>query len=405
LKNKLYLFFKLFFYLFRNSKVEFSENFDVLFYCGDGDRQFKHHSTYFSPLIDSIGDELSILGYKTLTVSAPFSLIYNKKAYGNVIDITGKYSRALLLHYCNKLFNFNNSKNYVVEFWTNTLACIEPKIIIGIQPPAELCVASKRRNIWIADLQHGVISGEGYYSFRSYKIYGNNALPDSILCWDLKSFNWVKKNISLNINPIITGNPWFAKFNDTSDKLVKDHIISCLPFFSSLPSNRYNFLVTLQCLEDSHTCYGMPKGLIDFISESGQSYNWLIKPHPLQINNSFRENFKKFVTCKFPNNNIFWDELIEIPLPLILENTNLHFTTHSAVTIEASWFGIKTALLSKNVFQLREYFSFEINNKMAFVLIDSVESIKTWISKNINNIENNKNSINFNYKLLIDKLN
>lgn len=390
-----------------NNKITANKKFDILFYCGDGDRSYYFDSKYFSPLLDSIRDELLKKNYNSITIAAPFSKIYKDKAYGNVIDITVIYIIGLLNYFIfQKLFKKKNKVNSIIEIWLHILNHIKPKIIIGIQPPAELCVSARSKGIWIADIQHGVISGEGYYRFKSYNRYGIDALPNTILCWDLKSYEWIRQNIPYEITPIISGNPWFSKFNNSQDLLVKQNITKSDLFFEKLSSNKKNILVTLQPdIDDGLLLNGIPKGLFNFILRKGNNYNWLLKLHPSQMNDNYIKQFDIFFNNNFSTySNVFWLEPSETPLPLIMNKILLHFTSHSAVTIEASWFGIKTALLSKNKNSLEEYFTYEIKNNLAFIIDDSVFSIESWILENINFQPPKNINLDFNYNILLKKL-
>jgi hypothetical protein len=389
------------------NKINTDKKFDILFYCGDGDRSYNYNSKSYSPLLDSIGDELLKKNYNSITIAAPLSKIYKDKAYGNVVDISFIYIIGLLNYYFfQKIFKGKNKVNSIIEIWSHILNHINPKIIIGIQPPAELCVSARSKGIWIADLQHGVISGEGYYKFKSYNRYGINALPNTILCWDSKSFEWIKHNIPYKITPLISGNPWFTKFNNKQDLLVKQNSIKSDHFFKQLSSNKINILVTLQPgIEDVLLINGIPKGLYNFIIKKGFNYNWLLKLHPSQMNEKFIEQFNiSFIKNFFTYNNIFWREPSEIPLPLMMNKISFHFTSHSAVTIEASWFGVKTALLSENKKSLEDFFTYEIKNKFAYIIDDSAISIEEWIKENINFHPTKKKCIYFNYNILLQKL-
>ena len=113
----------------------------------------------------------------------------------------------------------------------------------------------------------------------------------------------------------------------------------------------------------------MSHELIEFIIDNTNNFNFLLRIHPILIDDNV---FKNKVHEKFQNyNNIDWEYTSNTPLPLILKEIDIHITYSSSLTIEASWFGIKTALLSKDIKLLRDCFNNQINSGDAFLINDS----------------------------------
>ena len=109
-----------------------------------------------------------------------------------------------------------------------------------------------------------------------------------------------------------------------------------------------------------------------------------------------QQNIYIFRNCK----NVFWDDISNFPLPLILKLTDIHLTSFSAVTIEASFFGIKTGLLYGKVDLLHEYFSNEIGNGHAEIINNNYESILKWINLNLKRVKKKNNLHKFDQELL-----
>jgi len=372
-----------------NSKCLFSVNelkkaspSSVMLVCHDVDRGFVWEGMRYAQLLDSINDRLMIFGIDTISVSAPFS----KKAkinYKNPVNVNGLFARTLLFAKLRAFFLIRQQRDSsVIGAWTVLLDRISPKIIIGIQPSVELCIAAQLKGIWVADLQHGILSGEGYYGLEHRNIYDQEGWPSCILCWDHASLRWVEDNIAGFVQASVIGNPWIIRF---INKLEGDKLVVSTPIHPVPPSfGRLKVLVTPQWggQFEQHRPTGLPIGLLNFIKNAGQAYDWWIRIHPVMINNVGRESafgtlMKEFSSCQ----NIYWEHSTELPLPQILTQVDLHFTLSSAVTIEAGWFGIPTALLGDNISEMMVWFGSEIENGSAEIVGSDHDSIAQWINK------------------------
>ena len=116
-----------------------------------------------------------------------------------------------------------------------------------------------------------------------------------------------------------------------------------------------------------------------------QPFDWLIRIHPMMLQPRNRESILAIMEDEFSDlNYVEWENCTNLPLPVVLAQVDLHMTYESAVTIEAGWFGIKTALLSKNVNLLTEWFIDEIRSGTAEIVVDNDEHISAWINNNQN---------------------
>lgn len=350
--------------------------------CHDVDRGFLWEGMRYAQLLDSINDRLMISGINTISVSAPFS----KKTeinYENPVNVNGLMARALLLDKFRSIFlPKHHGSNSAIRAWTVLLDRISPKIIIGIQPSAELCIAAKLKGIWIADLQHGILSGEGYYGLAYRKKFDQTGWPSCILCWNPASLRWVEDNIAGFVRATVIGNPWIIRFINRleSDKLVLS--TSTHPIPNS--RGRLKVLVTPQwgVQFEQHRPTGISIGLLNFIKLSGQAYDWWIRIHPVMLNNGGRESAFSTLEKEFSNYaNVYWEHSTELPLPQILAQVDLHVTLSSAVTIEAGWFGIPTALLGDNISDLMIWLGSEIENGSAEIVKADHDCIAQWIKK------------------------
>ena len=360
---------------------------DVLLVCTDGDRSFIYEGKKYSPLLDSINEKLIKSGIITASLSLPITEIKSNTAYGNVFSINSLIARARIKDSLFRLINEKNHgrNNYLLIAWSKIIEKTQAKIIIGIQPPSELCIAAKLKNICVNDLQHGILSNEGYYGLAYRKPYGQTGWPDYILCWNESSAEWIHKNLDDFIGTKVIGHPWISRFMNpsASDMLVNKYLSS---FSYEKKSSQLIILISLQPAELLYSAnheLGIPLELIKVIKESKGGCQWWIRIHPVMLHGERR--FKTFASLnrEFENcSEVHWNQCTDLPLALVLQNVDLHITSSSAVTIEASWFGIKTALLSKNTDLLKTWLGKEIDNGTAEIIIPECKEINRWINSN-----------------------
>lgn len=364
--------------IFKFNELKKLNKADIILLGNDHDRSFIFKGKMYSQILDSIGYYLKINKLESIHLALPFSKKIGEITYSDVKGINGILIRAKIINKIKRLF-LKNSSNSLIYAWQKILKKINAFYIISVQPPPELCIAAKMQNIIVFDFQHGVLSSEGYYG-NNYRInYGNKGWPDKILCWNKSSSDWVKDNCATEVSTIVLGNPWFIRFEDRS---LDDDIVSSYSLSNFFDSTRPKILISLQWGDnESNTTLGIPLKLFDFIKEKGDDYDWCLRIHPVLLNDSilmskFELSFKGF-------NNVEWISSSFSPLPMVLKNVSLHMTSHSALTIEASWYGIKTALLHDDIKLLSEYFYDQINSGIADIVPAKLYNINQWIIDNL----------------------
>ena len=376
---------------------------DVLLICGDVDRSYLFSQKKYAHLLDSVNELITDSGMRTITIVDPYGKIYGKKAFGEVFCINGLMVRASIkTAILRRLFpQKNNIESPIVNTWVKVIRKASPRVIIGIQPSYELCIAANKENIWIADLQHGILADNGYYGQNCRCEYNNNGWPDCILCWDEISAKWVKDNLGNSVEAKLIGNPWFLRFIEQApfDKLVAE-ASKIIEHKSQAPV----ILVTLQWghgeSDEIHEI-GTSKSLVNFIKNQGIGYTWWIRIHPAQLQETYRQNFLEKIGLEFKDlDNVTWEAPSEMPLPVILRSVDLHITLQSAVTIEAAWFGIKTAILDPNYELNHEYFGQQINMGLASLIPADEYNIQIWINEHLKNMQNSKIGNRLDSKLL-----
>lgn len=372
---------------------------DILLVRHDHDCGYLLENQAYAHLLDSLGDLFRKNGVVIESLATPFSVLTGSKAHGNPRSYNRLHFNTNVLGFLGSLILGRNWKKEwhqkkIKDFSYKLLQRCKPKIIIGIQPDSNLCQAAKYQGIKVYDLQHGVITKDNkYYGYKHLNGIDSSLLPDCYLCWNRNSQNvidtWAKVK---KIETRVIGNPWFSRFlNDNdSDILVKNERKK-----HDAPSERkYRILVTLQwgfykltSTDDTNQIF-MPKGLEDVILKTIDSYDWIVRLHPVQLRGSERKKSIAYLNEVFGNRYAEkWISESEIPLPLLFENVSCHITHSSTVVIEASWYNIPSALIRKDVadYENNNHYEHEISIGIAELICDNQKDIQKWIENKINN--------------------
>ncbi len=371
-------------------------NADVMFICHDDNRGFTWGDLKYAPLTDTIKDRLDRLNVSTISINAPYS-DERQNVYGNPCNINGLMARAeLLSKFKSVIWSKQRFRGAVINAWSIVLDRISPIVVIGIQPSIELCIAAKEKGIWIADLQHGVIDGEGYYGIDARSDFDQKGWPSTILCWDKKSAEWLNIHVGNLVDTVIIGNPWVARFiNKRKEDMLVEYVVQ---LYANPHYDRPKILVSLQWgdLYHRHKPTGVPIELLKIIKNKELNYDWFIRVHPVLMNDLGVANIYKEFESEFASmNNVSWVRPTELPLPIILDQIDLHITFTSSVTIEASWFGVRTGLLAVSPDEQQQWFDAEISGGYADVIELEQVCIQSWIECNIATKKRMKNKINF----------
>lgn len=358
----------------------------VMLTCGDDDRGYEVAGMRYAQILDSLNELVIAAGFSTMTIPLPYSAIHGPMAFGRVCAAHGEFARAELKDRLARLGRLQSSPaaSPRVSAWRRILAAVRPKIVIGIQPPPELCLAAKASGIPVADLQHGLLSDEGYYGNAFRKRFGQDGWPDWILCWDEPSARWAEAHLPAGVRTRVIGNPWLLRFDlrANADELMQAAASLPLPPDRGRPK----LLVTLQWGLDKAPGYhesGMPASLAEAIRQSPE-YDWWVRLHPMQLVGPVRKELYAALQRDFgAGGNVFWTACSEAPLPLVLRHAYLHLTSHSAVALEASCVGMRTALLDQRHDLLREWLGEYIAAGSADLVPDSARAIRSWIDASL----------------------
>jgi len=370
---------------------------DILLVRADEDCVYTYQGKAYAYLIDSIGDLCDKHGLTIRSVAKPYSRLTGRLAhntpvsYNRLAAIVGILRRVIQL-ICGYKYGKEWQTTQLAHFWCKIFDKTKPRYVIGIQPDASLCRAGKKRGVLVYDLQHGVIADEHLWYGERYRVKTPSIdLPDGFLCWDESSAVALRKWAPLKgIDVRIIGHPWFQRFllPDPEDLLVQQWTAPGRIF----NNNRPVILVSLQWgLERYYKFDGFNGVLNDALEktilETADTYNWLIRLHPVQMCGVINKKVQNYLERTFSHlESVEWCLCSELPLPIVLKQVDLHITEHSSVVIEAGWMGVYSALLNSHIRPggiLENLYKYERDLGLATVLPQDANTIKRWIMETL----------------------
>jgi len=364
------------------------EKCDILLIRHDNDCGYSINGKAYGHLIDSLGDLCANKSLRVQILATPLSTLVGDKAWNSPASYNQAY---LIITVFRRLIILIKGKDFA-DRWANyhriMLCCdilntCRPTIIIGIQPDKYFCQAGKELGIPVYDLQHGVIADDNIYYGANYRFSTpSEELPNGILCWDEQARTAIEKwGDSKGIRTIKIGNPWFLRFikGRSCDVLVTEAFNR-----ESLPDNSQpRILVSLQWGMEIYYSYTSFNGVMidaleEVILDTLDKYNWNLRLHPVQLRDEEKEATLNYLKRTFGQEKMEeWVQSSQVPLPIVLNHTDLHMTDMSTVVIEAAWMGVRSGMLNM---KCKDFFSHQISLGIAEVLPHDPDTIKQWIA-------------------------
>lgn len=329
---------------------------DVLLVCNDSDRAYVYRGQRYSQLLDSLGDRLRSEGLRCATVSRGLSRLTGERSYGSPASINMALLRIIVTQRLLAVVTgARRARGWRVgaeaRLWGDVLRRSGARMVVGIQPDAGLCRAASARGIPVYDLQHGITetTNDAYYRLEASGGVSSDDLPGGYLMWDQDGAEALRAAASRGADVRVTGNPWFARFARPSaeDDLVREALAALPPDSDGRPVVVVTLQHGMRTLAPKHIPDGiMPDALAEAIARSAGRLQWRLRLHPSQMTGPDAASVQSRLEARFGTLPfVEWRRASEVPLPLLLANADAHVTHYSATTIEASWLGLRTALL------------------------------------------------------------
>ena len=370
---------------------------DVLLVRHDVNCAYQYQDKAYAPLCDTLGDGFVQNGLTVGSVAKPFSrragvmAHYSPVTFNRAIFLTVLCGWALRL-IRGRSFGVAWAHQRLTTLWINILEKAKSRCVIAIQPDKALCRAGKMKNIRICELQHGVIADDHpWYGERTRSDVSPMDLPNAILCWDVSSKRTLQKWMpNKGIELAIIGNPWFSRFAnpEPTDRLVHEVMSAKKICNNAKPTILFSLQWGMaQDYFEADFNGVMVAAIEGVILETHEEYNWLLRLHPKQLVGSERHATLSYLNRSFKNvAGVEWERCSQLPLPVVIQEADLHITDSSTCTVEAGWAGIRTGLLSKYFVDGGKYDSFYLHERemgIAEILPQDKEAIKEWIQRTL----------------------
>lgn len=377
---------------FRLDRIDY-EHSPVLTVAHDTDRSLLRNGKYYSPLIDTLEDDLAHKGIRCLSIARVISTIKGELSYGRVRSPEGRFARALVTKRLTALFARGTYPYSRMEeaTWGKILDATGATRVVGIQPSRELCVACHERGAWVADVQHGAIADTHLWYGEKFRAQDpREQLPDAFLCWDQGSAQVIEKWAQRRgVATRVIGNRWLARFmNPAPGDAMAQEFLEQFAAAAGPACGRRNILVSLSWGESESINGFIAAGLERVIKQTSQQYRWLIRLHPNQLKGFATHESARF--WRYFDQQLAghaeWEIATRYPLPVILRNIDLHISWTSSVCIEAAQMGVKSALLSpalRTAGPSGDYYEYYRSAGMVEFIEESAERIESWIGRNL----------------------
>lgn len=377
--------------LFKVDKINLPHA-DVLTFACDNDRYIDYLGKKYSPLIDTVTDDLESKGVSVVSITRIASRIKGDLSHGRVFSPEGAFARALILKRIKSLllggkkYPYSKSEE---KIWDSILRKVQPKAVIGIMPSRELCTVCHRYGVWVADLQHGVISKKHPWYSPDFRAHEPDSWLPNVICWDDDAEFTIKSWNNKKVEIIKTGNPWINRFinGDESDKLL--YVLK--EKYPTLVDNRKSKIlisVSWGCGDLGGNNF-IPKALEEFILKNRDRYTFLFRLHPNMLQGFATHDgvgFFKYYNNVYKQHGIDWQQSTEMPLPLLLSSIDIHITWASSVCIEAAMMGKKTLTLNPKLLPGMEnesYYKILAEHNYVTKGLPEYELIDGWVKENL----------------------
>lgn len=321
---------------------------DVIVLCHDNHRSLKFNNKRYSPLTDSIIDDLRDKGSTVISYGLPYSILTGDDSYSSPLSLNREFVRARINQFISeKLYGWmvkNIGRMAVINFWISLIKNHKPKMVICVQPSEDLCIAGKIMNVEIVDVQHGIINFNSYYDSREGSVFGMAGTPDKVYCWDRHSKDRVIKQWG-SIEAIVFGHPFISTLKKNNKVFIGIEDSEKIKRLKKLDS----VLITLQYDRSNLDVIKFPMHVKEAIMNClNRGIVFAVKIHPVQalflgeirVNEKLKLIFGKAL-CDIVIN------VTSIPLAILFDSVKFHITEYSASAIEASVAGVKTGLWGK----------------------------------------------------------
>ncbi len=198
-------------------------------------------------------------------------------------------------------------------------------------------------SIPIIEIQHGSIVN---YPPYTVKLSLNEfPIPDEFWSWDKESEVFAKHNLFHSKKVILTENLWHKYWESTDQSFISDQ--------EKVLKNKAKIIILYTSVPELN---GIPKIILQAIELSPSNFEWWIRLHPREKDkvNNFKSQIKRLQQKRI----VQIDTPTTIPLPVVIDNINIHISSWSSSTIEVLNKNLPTIIIhEQGKARFSEYFN------------------------------------------------
>ena len=205
-------------------------------------------------------------------------------------------------------------------------------------PAMALIWASRRLGIPSVDLQHGMQAGPPYARWTKVPPGGFETLPEIFWNWNASDAEGIREWSEASGSPhraVVGGYPWLDRFLTTGASTTN----GVMPPLATDSKRPLRILFSMPTFS-----YDLPSWVVSAIRASPPEWEWWFRLHPRQL--QARAGLERVLRDDDSTVRFEIESATARPLPLVLQDVDVHVTHSSAVTIEAEYFGVRTVALS-----------------------------------------------------------
>jgi hypothetical protein len=335
---------------------------DALFFCHDADRGVVRQGRAYSPLVDSVREDLEERGWVCQTVSHPWSKLTGDLAWGSPISINRSYFFCRICSFLKRAFSFqkdiNRTRDAEVCLYKRILAKSNPKCVVTIGSPPKLALAAKELGILHVELLHGL----GYTSIEwGWDHLPGELLPAGVISMDKVSTETFGKLASKGVFTIQIPHPFIRRFMDAGmvKKLPEEWSEKSLP--STACGYGRRILISLNWgYAGDHGDFIEYKGILknglfpeileDVIAQTKDEIFWFFRFHPVQLRGKKYQRLIDYVEGFIgAHENAEWRWASTMPLPAVLKTCTGSISMSSMSAYDAAYMGVSSLVLCPTV--------------------------------------------------------
>lgn len=330
---------------------------DVLLFCHDVDRGVTLGGRAYSPLIDSVRDDLEQRGFRCETVAFPWSRLVDERAHGSARAM----NRSYLASIGGAWLKGHRKPHWkpVIDLYAYILKRCRPRIVIAIGSRPELAIACRQAGLVLAELMHGIGYSSIPWGWNSMKA---EDLPSVILSLDKVTSDALAPLTTKGISILQIPHPFLKRFmpSQTREDLPAEWLDES-GFVKGRPFAKHMLVSLVWGYAGDHGGETQYAGLLDnglfpsflekIVDETATSVFWRFRLHPVQLRQPGKYhgiiNFLDRFCAQRPNAE--WEWSSRVPLPVALRHCSGLVTMMSMSVYEAAAMGIPSIILCPTV--------------------------------------------------------